>query len=315
MLGEFVSKERSAALAERGRRQTGRLLEFEPEVIHDGYNRRPFILRHHLAEHPAFELPQLFTLCRRMPREQVQYRHGVIPGDANVDSSFARFKQGLSFEDALDRFEETNAYICVYNPERDVVYRPLLEGLLAEIAAGIEGVDPVITWYSTYFFISTRDAVTPYHMDREMNFLLQVRGEKKVMLWDPGDEEIMNAAEKDRLLAAFETRRPSYKPSFEAKATRVDLAPGLGVHHPFIAPHRVHTGAGLSVSLAFTFRTQKSDLLTNTHAFNHVLRRCGWSPQPVGRHPKVDQLKALASHAVRVPIDLYRVRRRGPTMA
>jgi len=173
----------------------------------------------------------------------------------------------------------------------------------------------VITWYSTYFFISTRDAVTPYHMDRELNFLLQVRGEKKVVLWDQRDEEIMNAPERDRLLAAFETRRPTYKPSFEAKGKSFDLAPGVGIHHPFIAPHRVHTGAGLSVSLAFTFRTQKSDLVTNAHSFNHVLRRCGWSPQPVGRHPMIDQAKALASQAVRVPIDLYRVRRRGPTMA
>jgi len=28
--------------------------------------------------------------------------------------------------------------------------------------------------------------ITPYQMDREMNFLLQIRGTKTVPLWDPG---------------------------------------------------------------------------------------------------------------------------------
>jgi len=316
MIGEFVSRERATILAARGRQQSEHLLEFDPDVVRTAYNLRPFLLNHHLAEHPSFSLRELFTLCQRLPREQVQYRVGAIPGDADFDSSYARYGQGLSFEDVLHRFEETKAYICIYNPERDAGYRPVLEGLLAEIAAAIGGVDPVITWYSTYFFISTRDSVTPYHMDREMNFLLQVRGEKKVNLWDPRDDEIMNSAEKDRLLAAFESQRPTYKPSFEAKAMSYELRPGLGVHHPFIAPHRVHTGPELSVSLAFTFRTQTSDIWTRAHAFNQVLRRCGWSPAAVGaEHPLADRAKAAASHVVHAPISLLQKHRRARALA
>lgn len=312
MLGEFVMRAESASLAARGRRQRQHLVDFEPETVRSSYNQQPFLVKHHLAEHPGyFSLPALFSLCRRMPRDQVQYRVGAIPGDANFDSSYEHYRQGLTFEQVLERFEESRAYICIYNPERDPIYRPMLERLLAEIAAAIEGVDPVITWYSTYFFLSTRDSVTPYHMDREMNFLLQVLGEKQVMLWDPHDDEIMNSADKDRLLAAFESRRPVYKPAFEPKAMRYDLRPGLGVHHPFIAPHRVHTGSDLSISLAFTFRTETSDRWTSAHAFNHVLRRCGLSPSAVGDgHPLADRAKAVASHAMQVPIDLLRSRRR-----
>ena len=310
MLGEFVTREHAAALAAQGRLRSEHLLEFEPEVVRTGYNRRPFVLSHHLAEHSLFSLPELFALCRRMPRDQVPYRVGAIPGDANFDSSYARYSEGLSFDDVLDHFEERKAYICIYNPERDAIYRPVLESLLGEIAAALEGVDPVITWYSTYVFISTRDSVTPYHMDREMNFLLQVRGNKEVALWDPRDDEIMTSADKDRLLAAFGSRRPVYKPSFEAKAMVYELRPGLGVHHPFIAPHRVHTGPELSISLAFTFRTQKSDMWTSAHAFNEVLRRCGWSPAAVGPHPLADRAKAVAAHAVEVPLKLLQERRR-----
>ena len=317
MLGEFVSRAQSATLAAQGRGRSQPLLEFDSETVRSDYNLQPFLLRHHLAEHADFfSLPALFALCRRMPRDQVQYRVGAIPGDANFDSSYERYGQGLSFDQVLEQFEESRAYICIYNPERDPVYRPVLERLLAEIAAAIEHVDPVITWYSTYFFLSTRDSVTPYHMDREMNFLLQVLGEKLVNLWNPRDDEIMSAAEKDRLLSAFESRRPVYKPSFEAKAMRYELRPGLGVHHPFIAPHRVHTGSDLSISLAFTFRTRTSDRWTSAHAFNHVLRRCGLSPAEVGNgHPVADRAKAAVQHAVQVPIDLLRSRRRTGALA
>ncbi|OUL98754.1 cupin-like domain-containing protein [Variovorax sp. JS1663] len=317
MLGEFVTRGESATLPARGRQRQEHLLDFDADTVRSSYNMRPFVLQHHLAEHPDFfSLPALFSLCRRMPRDQVQYRVGAIPGDANFDTSYARYGEGLSFDQVLDRFEESRAYICIYNPERDPLYRPVLEGMLAEIAAAIEGMDPVITWYSTYVFVSTRDSVTPYHMDREMNFLLQVLGEKQVMLWDPHDEEIMSEADKDRLLAAFESRRPVYRPDFEAKAMRYDLRPGLGVHHPFIAPHRVHTGSDLSISLAFTFRTRTSDRWTRAHAFNHLLRRCGLSPWAIDHgHPLADRAKAAASQAVQVPIDLLQSRRRARALA
>jgi len=310
MLGEFVSRERAVAFAARARPQAGDMLDFDAAAVGEAYNRRPFIVRHRLAGHPLMTVDALFALCRRLPAWAVKYRRGAIPGDAHFDSSNERYRGELSLGDTLDHFEELGAYICIDNPERDPVYQPFIEGLLAEIGAAIAHVDPVITWYSTYIFISTRGAVTPYHMDREMNFLLQVRGDKKALLWDPADDEILSPADKDRLLSGFGGWRPEYRPSFESRAIHVDLRPGLGVHHPFIAPHRVHTLDGLSVSLAITFRTRKSDLITKAHAFNEVLRRLGASPRPIGQNAAVTRAKAVASDAVRVPVRLWQARGR-----
>ncbi|HKX39784.1 MAG TPA: cupin-like domain-containing protein [Burkholderiaceae bacterium] len=298
MLGEFVSSRHAAELVEAGHHQDQPLLALDPQVTRESYNRLPYLVQHRLHHLAEFELGEILALCRRLPREQVQFRTAVIPGDADFDSSYERFAGELTLATVLEHFEELQAYICVYNPERDAKFRPLLESILAEIAAAIEHLDSPITWYSTYLFVSAHDAVTPYHMDREMNFLLQIRGEKRAMLWDPADDEIMSAAEKDKLLA-YDGLRPAYKPSFEAKAMAFDLRPGLGVHHPFIAPHRVHTGANLSISLAFTFRTQQSDQRTRAHAFNYALRRRGLSPQPVGRHQMLDRAKALALQVAR----------------
>jgi hypothetical protein len=299
LLGQSVSPDRYAALVEQAQALEQPWLQFDPNVLRASYNRRPFLLSHRLAEHPSFSFSMLAGLCRRLPPDQVKYRFGVIPDNAEFDKSLDRFRGDLSLDDALDRMVEKQAYVAIYNPEYDAAYRPVIEGLLGEIAAQAHEVDPHINWYSTYIFVSANDSVTPYHMDREMNFLLQIRGTKTVRLWDPSDDEIMDSSQRDLLLSNPQLPRPEYRPSFEAKAMVFELAPGLGVHHPFIAPHLVHTGPELSVSLAVTFRTRKSDVWTDAHRLNHRLRRLGLRPGPVGQSPVTDHAKAAVFRSLR----------------
>ena len=214
----------------------------------------------------------------------------VVGGfELSVAGDIAEAEQDLFLRHAAAQGER-QAYICINNPERDPEYQPIIEGLLGEVAAQTDAMDPWISWYSTYIFISTRDAVTPYHMDREMNFLLQIRGAKTVHLWDQDDDDIMSPEQKDLLLSRIGSR-PRYRPDFEAKAMTYQLSPGLGVHHPFIAPHRVHTGPQLSISLALTFRTRQSDMWTDAHRFNARLRKLGLHPRPIGKSALIDQTK------------------------
>ncbi len=291
MLGRFISPGHYAELLGSGRQSGSRMLECDPGLLAGRYNRQPFPFTHRLAGNTDFALPRLFELCRRMDPRQIQYRIGEIPGDAHFDSTFERYREGLSLADALDRFEERRAYVVIYNPELDPEYQTVIEGVLAEIAAYTEPFDPVMTWYSSYIFLSTRDAVTPYHMDREMNFLFQVRGTKRVQLWDPADQDVMTDEQKDLLLSHV-GERPTFKESFEAKAQTFDLQAGMGVHHPFIAPHRVYTGPDVSVTLAVTYRTRGSDIWTDAHKFNAKLRGIGWRPRPVRSNPALDRWKS-----------------------
>lgn len=298
MLGEFVSPEQYARLLQRGQQQPQHWLQFDAAQMQSHYNRQPFLLEHRLNQHPLFEIAPLFDLARRLPGRQVKFRRGDIAPDADFDASFRPPGDDLTLDHLLAQFEPLHGYICINNPEQDALYRPQIEGLLAEIAAHIHPLDPHITWYSTYVFISAQGAVTPYHMDREMNFLLQIRGEKTADLWDQADPVIMSPSQKDRLLA-YDGARPPYKPEFEARARHFALRPGLGVHHPFIAPHRVWTHSDLSVSLALTFRTRQSDRLTAAHQFNTRLRRIGLqNPKPVGESAWVDGAKALSLHTL-----------------
>lgn len=292
MLGEFIDTSRLAQLSRGARAQPEPWLLFDPATLGTHYNRRPFVLDHRLAQHPDFALPALFDLCRRLDPVLVKRRVAVVPDDTDFDRSLDAYNHGLSVDDAIAHLEDGQGYIVVNNPERDPTYRLIIEGLLGEIAAAISPHEPGLNWYSTYLFITARDAVTPYHMDREMNFLLQIHGHKNVRLWDPFDDEVMSPADKDRLLADRAHRRPGYRPALDAKAMVYDLTPGIGVHHPFIAPHLVTTGSALSVSLAFTFRTARSDVWTDAHVFNHKLRRLGLAPAPVGTNLLRDATKA-----------------------
>jgi hypothetical protein len=292
MLGQVVSEAKVKDLIELVPRAT-RWLVLDDDEFRAAYNRRPFVVRHRLAEHPLFSFGALAALCRRMPADRVPHRSGVVPVDAEFDTSLRRFRGALTLDEAIEHLEDRQAYIAIYNAETDPEYGPIIEGLLGELAAHTEPIEPGMNWYSTYIFISARDSVTPYHMDREMNFLLQVRGTKTVKLWDPRDDEIMTPAQKDRLLSEVGEPRPTYRPSLERKAMTFELAPGLGVHHPFIAPHLVTTGRELSISLAITFRTHRSDVWTDAHRFNHRLRRrVGLALGTVGQLGMLDATKA-----------------------
>ncbi|MEO7730158.1 MAG: transcription factor jumonji JmjC domain-containing protein, partial [Kofleriaceae bacterium] len=168
MLGCFVSADKVSGLVTKARQARPPWLELDPREFRAAYNARPFVVRHRLAEHPLFTFDALAALCRRLPAEQVPYRFGVVPDDAEFDSSLRRFRGELTLEDAISHLEARQAYLAIYNAETDAEYRPVIESLLGEIARQSEPIEPGLNWYSTYIFITARDSVTPYHMDREM---------------------------------------------------------------------------------------------------------------------------------------------------
>ncbi|GAA0708854.1 hypothetical protein GCM10009105_08790 [Dokdonella soli] len=310
MLGEFISRDRCAALVARARCEPQPWLDLRPDLLDSSYNRLPYPVEHRLAEHPLFALDPLFALCRRLPEVQVKHRFGVVPDGTHFDSSLDRYRGNLTLEDAITHLEERQAYIAIYNAERDPEYQPVIEGLLGEVAAWTEALDPAINWYSTYTFISAHDSVTPYHMDREMNFLFQIRGTKTVQLWDPFDDDVMSAAQKDLLFASADACRPPYREALQSKAMAFELQPGMGVHHPFIAPHLVHTGPAVSITFALTFRTPQSDVWSDAHRFNHRLRRLGLHPGPVRHNALIDRTKAGLERAGERALRALRPRRR-----
>ncbi|HEY7180316.1 MAG TPA: hypothetical protein VIC84_02805, partial [Blastocatellia bacterium] len=55
-----------------------RLLEIDGEAFRAGFNRAPFLVKHHLADHPLFSLRRLIELANRLPEEKVKYNGADI---------------------------------------------------------------------------------------------------------------------------------------------------------------------------------------------------------------------------------------------
>jgi hypothetical protein len=275
MLGRNLSADVSAELARNAASNAEKLLHFNGHELGAKYNIKPFLVNHSLSHHPLCSLTKLFQLCHSMPSANIRIRHGVVPYNTNVDTVHEDYG-GLSIEEATEQLETQQAHIMIVNPELDATYKHFIEQLVGEVFCAVRPFDSNFTWYSTYFFLSAGDALTPYHMDREMNFLLQIQGKKRVELWDPFDEDV-NA-------------RPPFKP--DTISQTFELTPGVGVHHPFIAPHLVRTSSAPSVSIAITFRTEHSDTWTDAHCFNQLVRKLGMNPRPAREVDWVDSAKA-----------------------
>ena len=56
---------------------------------------------------------------------------------------------------------------------------------------GLTGVNfkKVMRMEDALIFVTSPRRVTPYHIDRECNFLLQIRGEKNLYVFDRNDQE------------------------------------------------------------------------------------------------------------------------------
>ena len=137
-------------------------------------------------------------------------------------------------------------------------------------------------------------------MDREMNFLLQIRGTKSAELWLGYDDAVMTSAQRDHIFSYDDDARAKYRDDLDARVQRFELVPGLGVHHPFIAPHLVRTTSQISISLAITFRTPRSDIWSDAHRFNErILRPLHLPAGSVRRSATVDMTKAAMFRMVR----------------
>jgi hypothetical protein len=271
------------------------LLDIDPARFREGFDREAFVVRHHLAAHPLLSLPRLVELARALPERNVEYNAGNIPMSIAPELTPAN---GLTIDETIRRIAECQSWMALKWVETDPEYRELLDRCLAEIATHSESVRPGMRQPEGFIFVSSPGAVTPYHMDPEHNFLLQVRGTKTVHVFDGRDRSIVSEHDLERFYGGGH-RNLVFEEAKGARARAVQLAPGLGVHVPCHAPHWVLNGPEVSVSFSITFRTPDLERRSTLHTYNGRLRRRGWNPSEVGRHPRRDALKYVVYRAWR----------------
>src|SRR5262249_41119876 len=150
------------------------------------FNRASFQFAHHLADHPLFELSQLLTLAQSMGHGDIFYNAGDVVDAGQRWDKIPRTQ--LTVTQLIDRIENAGAWILSKRAQRDPRYAVLLEQGLNEVKRLLGDAFPrKIKKMDALVFITSPNRVTPYHIDRECNFLMQIRGEKTICLHDRYD--------------------------------------------------------------------------------------------------------------------------------
>lgn len=277
----------------------GQHLEIRPEEFQENFGARPFLIRHRLVDHPLFELPRLLELARFLPEDRVEYNAGEMP--IGIDPNLTP-RNGLGVEETIRRIYECKSWMVLKNVERHPDYGAMLGECLRQVEGLGHHDARDIGNREAFVFLSSPGSVTPYHIDPEWNFLLQVRGQKFMTVFPADDRSVISEVELERFYSGAH-RNLAYKDEYAAKGKLFELNPGDGLHVPVTAPHWVKNGPEVSVSFSITFQTRCSERRGIVYRVNHGLRQRGFSPPPYGYSPWRDSLKY---HGYRV---LRRVRR------
>jgi len=254
-------------------------IKIDEALFKANFAKRPFRIEHNLADHPLFRLPRLIQLACALPAKHVEYNAGNIPVNLAPEKTP---RTGLSIDETIHRIEECQSWMVLKNVEIDPEYKTLLDACLAEVFAHtIDCREHALR--EAFVFISSPGSVTPYHMDPELNFLLQIHGTKQVHVFPGSDRSLLSEQELEKFYSGAH-RNLVFRNEYQHKAVTFDLRPGDGVHVPVTHPHWVKVGeAGYAISFSITFQTRECDRRAALYSINYGLRQQGHNPTSVGQ--------------------------------
>lgn len=273
-----------AATAVRGR--TVSPVEVD-EVSFDPWRIQP--VRHSLVGHPLLQMPALVALGERLEARGSIRTHG---NDAAAGTSFGdapkAYPNTLSAAQTLGAIQEANAWMSLLNVQVDPLYRVLVGEVLDDIEMRIGRNDPGMCYRAGWIFVTSPRTVTPFHFDKEHNFILQVSGRKRIYVWDHTDTVVASEQARDRFHHTHGRELLVWREEFRERARIFDLLPGEGAYMPSTSPHMVETHDEPSITISFTYYTDATRRDALLHKTHELVRRRGINPPPVGRSPVLD---------------------------
>ena len=271
------------------------MLDIDAETFKAEFNRYAFKVRHSLAGDPRFSISSLIDLSKRLPEDSIKYNSGGIPVGTGL---YEAPQTGLSKEETLRRIKDCQSWMVLKNVEQVPEYAELLNGCLdiAEPLCTAAGYG--MFKREGFIFVSSPGSVTPFHIDPEHNFLLQIAGKKTIGILDRVGRPLLQEEEFEDFFTNSHYS-PEFKDEYKETASRIDLRAGEGLHFPVTTLHWVENGDEVSVSLSITFRSVQAERRGIIYEVNHKLRRWGIKPSPYGSAPARDSAKYLAFRALR----------------
>jgi hypothetical protein len=274
------------------------------------YNRRNFMFRHELAGNPLFELPSLVELTRRMPDYGEHYWSNGTVAVSNGWSDGTIGRQSL--QDTITNIEHNNSIVILKHAEQDPVYAPVLQNTLATlIDLSGERMRSDVAIGEVLILVSSPGRVTPYHMDLEVNFLLQIAGDKWFHIFDHTDKTLVTERELEEFYVVSRNCAV-YREDRQAECDKYDLSAGYGVHLPVCAPHWAQNRDSVSVALSVNYELRSVDRLQKLHRFNRRLRTLGMSPKPPQTSPWRDRVKMAAERGIQTVRSVIKPKEKPP---
>lgn len=257
------------------------------------------LLGHNFYEHPLLQLDQLEALAHRLlPLKQCRF---ITPG-AKQSSKFihhAESPDGRGLSDVFANISEPGSWVALYNAETDPQYAGLVKEAISSVEHLVDREQPGIFSPQAFIFISAPPSVTPFHIDRENNFWLQIHGRKIMNVWDSHDRSIIPAHTVESFIIDGSLHDVTLKDEFMDARYEWDLGPGEGVYFPSTSPHSTRTESswvtpesGVTVSIGIVFYTKATRRQAYIHSLNRLLRRFGVSPKFPGES-SFDNVKFL----------------------
>ena len=248
-------------------------------------------VRHHVSDHPLLQIDSLVQLSSRLAR------HGRIrthSSDAYAGTAFNHapmlYPNQKSPEETLANIASAKAWMSLLNVQTDDIYRGLVDEVLGDLKPAVDRVDPGMSYRGGWIFVTSPKTITPFHMDKEHNFILQIQGKKRLMVWEPDDIVAVSEEARDLFHANHSRDLVAWREELRSRAHVFDIEPGMGAYMPSTAPHLVENGDGPSITVSFTYYTDATRRDARLHALHQRQRAKGGSPAPVGAHPWLDTL-------------------------
>jgi hypothetical protein len=269
---------------------TGRVFdEAARAAFGSAYPERPTLFGHGLAGHPLLTLEALAGLATRIRPVDVEYNAGDLPvGIAPEDTP----ANGLGVEETIRSIEHNGSWMVLKFVEQDPLYRALLGETLAELEPLVRPATGAMLKQEAFVFISSPDAITPFHFDPEHNILLQIRGHKVINVFPAGDEALVSG-EAHETFHDGGHRNLLWREEFAERGSGFALDPGQAVYVPVKAPHWVRNGPVVSISFSITWRSEWSYKEEYARRMNALLRKAGLKPASPQRYPHQNHLKSL----------------------
>lgn len=280
------------------------LLEAEPNAFEMLFPLKPFRIRHRLVGDPRLTLEAILELVKFMPRDRLEYNSGKAA--VSQDPTTTPLVD-LSPEDVVRQIETAGAWMVLKRIEIHPTYRQLLDDALLSVARarGFASNEAAgFTDIQGFLFVSSPRSTTPFHLDSEDNFFVQVHGEKDFNIYDNEDKSIASDDQVEHAITKH--RNLKFDESYEARGMHNHLLPGEGVFVPYCWPHYVKTCDTYSISVAITWKTRAVKRRNDLFVANGMLRDRGFPQKAPGVNPVADVAKLGIFRAVNAVVSPLR---------